>query len=301
VITEWLDWRWTFLINLPLGASVYLLSPLVLRPFAATKGKVDLLGAGLVTSALVLGVWAIITAETVGWASFATVGSLALAGALLAIFVLVQAKRSEPLVPLGIFRAPNLSAGNVVTALLAASWIPLWFFLNLYLQQILGLTALQAGLALVPMTVTIMVLMVGVTGRLIARFGFKSNLVLGLFLLAASLVWLAQAPADGSFLLDVLPAYIPATIAGMSGARPEETGLASGLINTTYQVGSALGLAAMVAVSAAQTAAADGALLEGFSSAFLWSAGIAAVGGLLAQIAVRSPKTSALNPEAASL
>jgi MFS family permease len=164
----------------------------------------------------------------------------------------------------------------------------------------------------VPMTVTIMVLMVGVTGRLIARFGFKSNLVLGLFLLAASLVWLAQAPADGSFLLDVLPAsllaalgmslaYIPATIAGMSGARPEETGLASGLINTTYQVGSALGLAAMVAVSAAQTAAADGALLEGFSSAFLWSAGIAAVGGLLAQIAVRSPKTSALNPEAASL
>jgi EmrB/QacA subfamily drug resistance transporter len=312
VITEWLDWRWTFLINLPLGASVYLLSPLVLRPFAATKGKVDLLGAGLVTSALVLGVWAIITAETVGWASFATVGSLALAGALLAIFVLVQAKRSEPLVPLGIFRAPNLSAGNVVTALLAASWIPLWFFLNLYLQQILGLTALQAGLALVPMTVTIMVLMVGVTGRLIARFGFKSNLVLGLFLLAASLVWLAQAPADGSFLLDVLPAsllaalgmslaYIPATIAGMSGARPEETGLASGLINTTYQVGSALGLAATVAVSAAQTAAADGALLEGFSSAFLWSAGIAAVGGLLAQIAVRSPKTSALNPEAASL
>jgi EmrB/QacA subfamily drug resistance transporter len=303
IITEWLDWRWTFLINLPLGAAVILLSPTVLRPFAASKGRVDLVGALLVTVALVLGVWGIIGAEAAGWASVQTIATLAASAVLLGLFVLLQARRAQPLVPLAIFRAPNLSAGNLVTALLAAAWIPLWFFLNLYLQQILQLTALQAGLALVPMTVTIMVLMVGATGRLIARFGFKANLVAGLLVLAASLAWLAQAPADGSFLRDVLPAsllaalgmslaYIPATIAGMSGARPEETGLASGLINTTYQVGSALGLAAMVAVASAQTAAADGALLDGFSAAFLWAAGIAVAGGLVAQFAIRSPKAT---------
>lgn len=308
VITEWLDWRWTFLVNAPLGAVVYLLCPMVVRRYAANKGRVDLVGAFTVTLSLVLAVYAIIAAETVGWASGQTLGLLALAAVLLVAFVILQAKRAEPLVPLSIFAAPNLSAGNAVTALLAAAWIPLWFFLNLYLQQILQLSAFQAGLALVPMTVTIMVLMVGVTGRLIGRFGFKPNLVGGLLLLAVSLVWFAQAPVDGSFVVHVLPAsllaalgmslaYIPATIAGMSGARPEETGLASGLINTTYQVGSALGLAAMVAVAAAQTSAigldaGEVALNAGFRSAFLGAAAMAAGGALLAMIGIHQPKPS---------
>jgi EmrB/QacA subfamily drug resistance transporter len=307
VITEWLSWRWTFLINVPLGVLVLASSPALLRPGLVRRGSVDYAGALAVTGALVVAVYAIVTADAAGWVSTRTVGLLAVAAALLAAFVLIQRRRREPLVPLRIFAAPNLSAANVVMALLAAAWIPLWFFLNLYLQQVLGYSAFSGGLALLPMTVAIMVLMVGVTERLIGRFGLTPNLVAGLLFLGTALALFAQVPIDGRFTVHVLPAslfaalgmslsYIPATITGMSGARPEETGLASGLINTSYQIGSALGLAAMVAVATAQTAhhrrsgAADlVALNSGFHAAFLGAAGIAALGALLTLVWIRRP------------
>jgi EmrB/QacA subfamily drug resistance transporter len=309
VITEWLDWRWTLLINVPVGVLVFLFSLLLLRPGMVRRGSVDYVGALAVTGALVLAVYAIVTANDAGWGSAQTIGLLLVAAVLLIAFIVIQASRREPLVPLGIFRAPNLSAGNVVMALLGGAWIPMWFFLNLYLQQVLGYGAFESGAALLPMTVAIMVLMIGVTARLVGSVGFKPTLVAGMVLLAGGLLLFGRVPTDGGFLANVLPAsliaatgmslaYIPAMIAGTASARPEETGLASGLINTTYQVGSALGLAVVTAVVTAYTTdrLTDGApqlvaLTDGFQLAFLVAAGIAAAGALLALLALRTPRS----------
>jgi|TARA_R110002126_G_scaffold42829_5_gene123272 EmrB/QacA subfamily drug resistance transporter len=301
VITEWLAWPWTFLINVPLGLLVLALIPAVLRKSPRSTGRVDWFGAITVTGALVTLVYAIVTAETVGWASAQILILLAVAAILLVIFLVIQAARREPLLPLAIFKAPNLAAGNLVMALLGAAWIPLWFFLNLYLQQILGLSALSSGLALLPMTVMIMVVMVGFSGRLIGRFGPKANLIIGLLLMGAALLLFANLPTDGSFWVNVLPAsllaalgmalaYIPATMSGMSGAKPEETGLASGLINTTYQVGSAVGLAVMVALAASVAPHAGGEtadLLPGFQAAFFGAAVAAFLGAAATLVFVR--------------
>ncbi len=299
VITEWMSWNWTFLINVPLGLLVLALVPAVLGKSPRSKGGIDWFGAISVTGALVSLVYAIVSIEAADSDPSQTLSILVASGILFAIFVIAQFARREPLLPLGIFKAPNLAAGNLVMALLGAAWIPLWFFLNLYLQQILGLSALASGLALLPMTVTIMIVMVGFSGKLIARFGAKPNLVLGLLLMGGALWMFAKLPLDGTFLFDVLPAsllaafgmalaYIPTTMTGMAGARPEETGLASGLINTTYQIGSAIGLAIMVMLSTSGSGHGTGqtaeAMLAGFQSAFLGAAvtaGFAALAALL--------------------
>jgi len=307
VITEWLSWRWTFLINIPVGILVLLAAPAALSAGIRRKGGMDMAGALSVTTSLVLTVYGIVTAEHNGWGSPATVWTLVAAAALFGLFLVVQAVKRDPLVPLGIFRAPNLLAGNIALIALSGAWIPLWFFLNLYLQQVLKFTAFAGGLALLPMTVLIMILMVGVTGRLIGKYGFKANLTIGLLALGGSLFLFAgNTPLGGTFVAHVLPAsllgalgmslaYIPATMAAMSGAKPEETGLASGLANTSYQIGSAIGLAAMVAVAsatAAGTGAADptAALNEGFHAAFFWAGIVAVAGALLALVFIRSPK-----------
>ena len=296
VITEWLTWHWTFLVNVPLGLLVLALIPAVLRKSPRSSGAVDWFGAISVTGALVSLVYAIVTMDS---AAFGFVPILPLSVGLFAVFLISQFVRRAPLLPLGIFKAPNLAAGNLVMALLGAAWIPLWFFLNLYLQQILGLSALASGLALLPMTVTIMIVMVGFSGKLIGRFGVKPNLVLGLLLMGGALLLFANLPLNGSLVANVLPAsvlaalgmalaYIPTTMTGMAGARPEETGLASGLINTTYQIGSAIGLAIMVALSTSGSGHAGGqsneAMLAGFQTAFLGAgvaAGLAALTALL--------------------
>jgi len=311
VITEWMSWRWTFLVNVPLGVAVLALAPFVLRPGIIRRGAIDLVGALTVTGSLVLAVYSIVTANDNGWDSTQTIGMLAAAAVLLVAFVAMEGKLHEPLVPLGIFRSPNLSAGNTLMALLGAAWIPLWFFLNLYLQQVLGYGAFESGLALLPMTVAIMLLMVGVTARLIGRFGVKSNLVVGFGLLASSLVLFAQTPTNGDFVSNVLPAsliaaigmslaYIPAMIAGTASAKPEEMGLASGLINTTYQVGSALGLAIMTAIASSSTddrlaggANPLAALNTGFHDAFIGAAIVAAVGVMLTLVWLRTPRAAA--------
>lgn len=307
-ITEWLSWHWLFLINIPLGLAVLFYSPSLLLKGSTQKGKVDVAGAVFATAALVLAVYAIVSAESAGWASLQTIGLLGLSHLLFIVFFVIQKQKKEPLVPLSIFKVPNLSSGNLVMAMLAAAWIPLWFFLNLYLQQTLNYSAFHSGLALLPMTIAIMFLMVGVTGKMVARFGFKRNLVAGLLALSASLVLFSTIPPDGTFLVNVLPAsllgalgmslaYIPGTIASMSGAKPEETGLASGLVNTSYQVGSALGLAIIVAISIAKTnalktaGAADAfALNAGFQTAFLSAAVISAIAAIIAAITVKTLK-----------
>ncbi len=293
VITEWLDWRWVFLVNVPVAIAALAVTPALLRRGTPRKGRLDLTGALTVTGAVTLAVYAIVTANDAGWSSFRTLALAVAAFALLAAFLAVEARRRDPLVPLAIFRVHNLSAANAVMALLGAAWIPMWFFLNLYLQQTLGYGAFEGGLALLPMTVAIMVLMVGVTGRILARFGYKPPLVAGLLLLGAAMLWFGLLPEDGSFWVDVLPpsllaavgmslAYIPALISALSSAKPEEAGLASGLVNTTYQVGSALGLAAMTAL-----ATSVGSGVDGFRAAFLGAAAVAAAASVVALVLIR--------------
>ena len=308
VITEWASWRWVFLINIPVGLLVLAYSKSYLISGNKAFGKVDWLGAIVATLSLVLMVYAIVTAEGAGWTSFQTLGLLSISVALLIVFIILQSSKRDPLLPLGIFKAPNLSPANLVMALLAAAWIPLWFFLNLYLQQVLNYSAFTSGLALLPMTLAIMILMVGFTSKFVQRFGFKSNLVAGLFFLTISLIIFSNVPSNGNYLVHVLPAsilgaigmslaYIPGTIAAMSGAKPEQTGLASGIVNTSYQIGSALGLAVIVVIAAAVTKSNinDGAqnveaLTNGFKTAFLSAAVVSGIAGLLAALFIKSPK-----------
>lgn len=316
VITEWLSWHWTFLINIPVGVLVLLVSPALLSKGMARKGSVDLLGALSVTAALVLAVYGIVTAEHNGWSSNTTIWTLIFAAVLFVLFLVVQALKKEPLVPLRIFSAPNLAAGNIALIMLSAAWIPLWFFLNLYLQQVLQFNAFAGGLGLLPMTILIMVFMVLITGKMIGKFGVKANLVIGLIALGGSLLLFAEnTPVDGNFVANVLPAsllgalgmslaYIPATMAAMSGVKPEETGLASGIANTSYQIGSAIGLAAMVAIAAATTGSLTSveqtvALNEGFHQAFFWSGIVAFVGALLALVFIRPARQGDTNGPAA--
>jgi MFS family permease len=307
VITEWVSWPWVFYINLPIAALVLAATPGLMPGAPARRGSVDIPGAIAVTAGLALTVFAIVRAPEEGWGSATTVLALAGAATVLAAFAAIQAGRHQPLVRLAIFRTPNLGAANVAQLLLGAAWIPMWFFLNLYLQQVLGLGAFEGGAALLPMTVAIMVLMVLVAPRVIARFGFKAPIVGGLLLLAAGLVGLSLARPDGSFVADVLPAsliaatgmalaFIPSLGTAISSARPEEGGLASGIVNTSYQVGSALGLAAMTALATSQGAGQLGdpqALTDGFSAAFLGAAGIAVAGALLALATLRQPPQAA--------
>lgn len=209
--------------------------------------------------------------------------------------------------PLNIWRVPRLGSANLAMTLLGAAWIPMWYFLNLYLQQVLGYGAFASGAALLPMTVLLMIFMTAITARLMGKFGAKPLIGVGLLVLAAGLVWLAAVPPTGTFLVDVLPAslvaalgmslaYIPAMIAAMSGAPQEQAGLASGIVNTTYNVGSALGLAALTAVAMSQGADQLGnlpALTDGFSAAFIGAAIIAAVGGVVTLLVMKGDKAVA--------
>jgi EmrB/QacA subfamily drug resistance transporter len=303
LLTSALDWRWVFFVNVPVGILVLIASRSVLPAIGRRPGSLDLAGALSVTAALTLAVFGIVRAPEVGWTSITTLASLGGSIALLAAFVRIESRKREPLMRLGIWRAPNLAAANVAMALLGAAWIPAWFFLNLYLQQVVGYGPFEGGLALVPTTLTIMVLMVGVTGRVVGRFGFRLPLLGGLVLLAAGIAWLSFVPADGSFVANVLPAsllaatgmslaYIPAMLAALSGARPEEAGLASGIVNTTYQVGSALGLAVITAVATA-SGFGSAASVDGFQEAFVAAAAVALVATGVVAAWLRSPGAAA--------
>lgn len=312
VITEYLSWRWTFLINVPIGVLVLAATTAWLPRGARQRGSVDVAGAITVTSALALAVYAIVTAN--GASATRTALLLAVSAALLLAFAVLQRFGRSPLVTLAIFRAPNLTAGNVVMALLGAAWIPMWFFLNMYLQEVLGFGAFESGLALLPMTLAIMFLMMMATEKVVGRIGPKAALIAGLAVLGLALMLFARMPVGGSFAADVLLpsvlgaigmslAYIPAMITATATARPEDGGLASGLVNTTYQVGSAIGLAVMVAVAGAKTTSLLGngvekmaAVNDGFSAAFVGAALIAFAAMSIAAIAIRSPNR---NPQVA--
>jgi EmrB/QacA subfamily drug resistance transporter len=311
VITEWISWPWVFYVNIPIALIVLALIPALMPGAAARLGSIDLAGAATATAGLALTVFGIVRAPEQGWDSAETLLVIAGGLVLLAAFVAIQSQRREPLMRLGILRTPNLAAANLAQLLLGAAWIPMWFFLNLYLQEVLGYGAFEGGAALLPMTVAIMILMVVVAPRVINRFGFKAPIVAGMLILAAGMAALSLVRPDGNFAADVLPAsliaatgmalaFIPSLGTAISSAKPEEGGLASGIVNTAYQVGSALGLAAMTAVATSQ--GADrlgnlGALTDGYSAAFLGAAGIAVVGALVAAALLRVPKAAAQQAE----
>jgi EmrB/QacA subfamily drug resistance transporter len=304
VLTEWASWPWVFYINIPIALIVLAVTPGLMPGAPARRGSIDLAGAATATAGLALTVFGIVRAPEQGWSSVETLLSVAGGLALLALFVAIQGARREPLMRLGILRTPNLAAANVAQLLLGAAWIPMWFFLNLYLQQVLGYGAFEGGAALLPMTVTIMVLMVVVAPRVIARFGPKVPTVAGMLLLAAGMAALSLVRADGSFAADVLPAslvaasgmalaFIPSLGTAISSAKPEEGGLASGIVNTSYQVGSALGLAVMTAVASSHGADAigdAGALTDGYRAAFVGAAIVAVAGAAIAAGTLRVPR-----------
>jgi EmrB/QacA subfamily drug resistance transporter len=306
VITEWISWPWVFYVNIPIALLVLAVAPRLMPAVPAQRGSIDLAGAITATAGLALMVFGIVLAPEEGWGSSATLLTIAGGVALLAAFVAIQAARREPLMRLGIFRAPNLAAANVAQFLLGAAWIPMWFFLNLYLQQVLGYGAFEGGAALLPMTAAIMLLMVVVGPRVVNRFGLKTPIVAGMLLLAAGMAVMSLVRPDGHFATDVLPAsliaaagmsqsFITSLRAAISSAQPEEGGLASGIVSTSYQVGSALGLAAMTAVATSQGADQIGnltALTDGYSAAFLGAAAIAVVGAMLAAVLLRTPKAA---------
>ncbi|MGW0183650.1 MFS transporter, partial [Nocardia sp. NPDC003345] len=285
-------WPWVFYINVPIALLALIAVPALMPAAPARPGSVDLLGAITVTAGLAAAVYAVVRAPEAGWASGQTWGVLAVSAALLTGFVVIQSRRREPLMRLGILRAPNLAAADIAQLLLGAAWVPMWFFLNLYLQQVLGYSAFPSGAALLPMTTLIMLGMIVIAPRAMQRFGAKPMIVTGLLVLAAGLALMSLIRPTGNFWIDVLPAslvaaggmslaFIPSLGTAISAAPPAEGGLASGIVNVAYQVGSAIGLAAMTAVAAAFGADRAGDLPEltnGFSAAFLGASVIALVG-----------------------
>jgi EmrB/QacA subfamily drug resistance transporter len=303
VLTSALDWHWIFLVNLPVGVTVVALSLRLLPGTRAHRAerRLDVAGAVTVTAALMLAVYAIVNGNQAGWTSARTLGLLAGAAGLLALFFVLESRVAAPLVPLGLFRLRNLATANVVGVLWAASMFA-WFFLSaLYLQLVLGYEPLEVGLAFLPANLIMGALSVGVSAKLVMRFGIRPPLSAGLLLAAAGLVLFARAPVGGSFVVDVLPsmvllglgagiAFNPVLLAAMSDVAPEEAGLASGLVNTSFMMGGALGLAVLASLAASRTASLGGGLsglVGGYHVAFAVGALFAAGAALLAATVLR--------------
>ncbi|MDE2023121.1 MAG: DHA2 family efflux MFS transporter permease subunit [Gammaproteobacteria bacterium] len=266
LLTSTLSWHWIFLVNVPVGALVIVLT---LRWLPGARGDtlhkhLDLCGAVTITAALLLAVYAVVNGSAVGWTSARTLGLLAAALVLFAVFLTIEARVRAPLMPLKLFRLRNLSTANMVGVLWAAAMFA-WFFLSaLYLQLVLGYNPLQVGLAFLPANIIMAVFSVGLSARLVMRFGYRLPLAGGLGLAAAGLLLFARAPLDGNFILDVLPgmlllgigagiAFNPVLMAAMNDVAPEESGLASGIVNTAFMMGGALGLAVLASIASART------------------------------------------------
>jgi EmrB/QacA subfamily drug resistance transporter len=304
IITDTLAWNWIFLINLPVGIAVFALALALLPggPGFAT-GRVDIAGAVTVTTSLILAVYAIVNGNDAGWTSFQTLGLLGAAVALMATFLVIELKVSAPLMPLGLFRIRNVSTANVVGVLMAAGLFAYFFLSALYLQLVLGYSPLEVGLAYLPSTLLWGASSLLLSDRLVLRYGIKTPLLAGLGLMTLGLLLLARTPVDGNFVVDVLPATIavglgagigfnPLLLAAMSGVRQAEAGLASGIVNTAFMMGGALGLAVLASLAASRTdsleASGESALVAlngGYHAAFVVGAifviASAVVGGLL--------------------
>jgi EmrB/QacA subfamily drug resistance transporter len=310
VLTQTLDWHWIFFVNLPIGIATLVLGRRLIQKDEGIglRHGADVPGATLITGALMLGVYTIVEARDYGWGSLHTLGLGAVAAVLLAAFIGRQAKARDPLMPLRVFRSRNVWAANLIQTLMVAGLFGMFFLGALYLQRVLGFDPLEVGLAFLPVSLGIGVLSLGFSGRLIMRFGGKATLIPGLVLIAAGLVWFSRAPVDGSYFVDVFPSVLllgvgagigfPALMTmAMSGATPEDSGLASGLVNTSQQVGGALGLAVLATLSTTRTdhllssgSSNASALTSGYHLAFAIGAGLVIAALTLAVSALRSPR-----------
>ena len=304
VLTDVLDWHWIFLVNLPVGIGVFV-ACLSLLPRSGGQpggGRIDFAGALTVTASLMLAVFAIVNGNETGWASRETLGLLAAATGLLAVFIAIELRIHSPLVPLSLFRHRNIATANGIGVLWATAMFA-WFFLSaLYLQQVLGYEPLEVGLAYLPSTLIMGGFSLGLSARLVMLLGTRLPVGVGMALAAAGLVLFARAPVGGSFALDVLPgmillglgagiAFNPLLLAAMSDAEPSRAGLASGVVNTSFMMGGALGLAILASIASSRTdslrAAGDGSLAAlngGYQVAFLAGAAFAAAAAVLASL-----------------
>jgi EmrB/QacA subfamily drug resistance transporter len=308
VLTDALDWHWIFLVNVPVGVLVVVLTLVVIsgERVANAAQRLDVAGAVTVTASLMTAVYAIVNGNSVGWLTGRTLGLLAVSAVLLAVFLFIEARVRSPLVPLRLFRLRNIAVSNAVGVLWAGAMFA-WFFLTaLYLQLVLGYSPLEVGLAFLPGNLVMGAVSIGLSARLVLRFGIRPPLSFGLLCASLGLLLLARAPVDGSFATDVLPSMIllglgagiafnPVLLAAMSDVEPTEAGLASGLVNTSFMMGGALGLAVLASLAASRTDTllAEGesqaaALTGGYHIAFLvggiFAAAAAGLGGFLLRV-----------------
>jgi EmrB/QacA subfamily drug resistance transporter len=302
VIVQAISWRWVFFINVPIGVTALVLTPRVIpesRSDAAAQRGYDAAGAISITLGTLALVFSLIKADSWGWGSGRTIAGLAVATALVSVFVLIEQRQRDPLVPLRIFSNRSLSASDVTMLLVAAALFGMFYFCTLYLQQILGFSALKTGVSYLPFSVTLMAASAGAS-QVVDRFTPKPVLVTGLVITTAGFIVLTHASGHGDYLSHVLPAmvilgiglgmsFVPITIAATTGVAPEDSGLASGLLNTTQQVGGALGLAILSTVSTTRVTHAlhtgaplPVALTHGFKGGFIVAAILCAAAAALA-------------------
>jgi EmrB/QacA subfamily drug resistance transporter len=318
ILTKYAGWEWIFFINVPVGAAVLALTRAVVREsrIPGLHGF-DFPGAAAITSALALLVYAISKAPDVGWGSARTILLLIAAAALFAAFVAIEVRSSAPMVPFRIFTEGTVTGANVTGFLIGAVVFSNFFLLTLYVQQVLGYSALEAGLTFLA-TAGTTIPVAGLAQALVTRIGVRPVLVAGMAFLTGGMIWYSQLPVHGSFAADLLPGYlmvgvglalafVPVSIAALAGVQPHEAGLASGLINTSQQIGGALGvaIASTVAFTHMRTLLASGhdpasAATSGFNIAFWVIAALAALGVLAAATLVRGRALAQVETEAAT-
>jgi EmrB/QacA subfamily drug resistance transporter len=320
ILTHAISWHWIFFVNVPIGVAAIFLSTRLIESDRGIglKSGADAVGATLVTAALMLGVYTIVQTSQFGWVSTQTIGLGAVSILLMAGFVVRQLTAKNPLLPLRVFKPRNVWGANLVQLLLVAGMLGFFFMNSLYMQRVLGLNPLQIGFAFLPVAVTIGVLSVGVSARLTMRFGARRVLLPALLLVAVGLALYTRLPVNSSYLVDLLPGMLLlgigaglvfpalATLA-MSSATADDSGLASGLLNTTAQVGGALGLAVLATLAASQTRSllalgesAPSALTGGFQMVFGMSAALILAGFVLAAIVLREESASMMEEENAA-
>ena len=317
LLTEYAGWEWVLWVNVPIVVIAALLAPrLLVESKVETKTRhFDALGAVVITTALSILVFALVDTVNAGWGSTQTIGLLALSFGLIVVFVAIEQRSVAPLVPFRIFRLRTLTGANVIGLLLGAALFSMFFFLSRYMQEVLHYSALKTGLSYLPLALVIIV-SAGVASQLVTKIGFKPVLIAGLALITIGLLWFTQLPTDGVYLEHIIApmvlaafglglAFVPVTIAAVSGISPDDSGLASGLINTSQQIGGALGLAVLATIANTRTedllesargnpAALPGALTDGFNVAFLAGAGFAVLGIVAALVMIRSSDSKAL-------
>jgi EmrB/QacA subfamily drug resistance transporter len=309
ILTSGLSWRWVLFVNVPIGLAAAAVAPRTLVESRSEDGtrSFDIPGAVTVTAGLSLLVYAVVEAVNSGWGSTATLLRLGGAVVLLIAFLVIELRQRHPLMPFRIFRLRTLRGANIVGLLIGMSLFSMFFFISLYLQDVLHYSPIKTGISYLPLAVGIIV-SAGAASQLVTRIGFKPVLIAGLVFVAGGLLWFSQVPdPGGSYAADVLGpsllaavglglSFVPVTIAAVTGTEPAEAGLASGLINTTQQVGGALGLAILATIANSRTQGlfhagvhnSAVALTKGFDRAFLIGAGFALVGAFLAAVLISS-------------